>query len=70
MNPDRLSLLHEVADAVGAAFAGVRDFGPSGERDGQYALDVATNDAALAVLRRAGVGVLSEESDFEPGRTG
>jgi fructose-1,6-bisphosphatase/inositol monophosphatase family enzyme len=48
----------------------VTDFGPSGERHGQYALDVVANDAALAVLRRAGVGVLSEESEFEPGRTG
>ncbi|MEQ1700895.1 MAG: inositol monophosphatase [Ilumatobacteraceae bacterium] len=70
MNPDRLSLLHEVADAVAAAFAEVRDFGPSGVRDGQYALDVVANDAALGVLRRAGVGVLSEESEFEPGGTG
>ena len=70
MNPDRLSLLHEVADAVAAAFAEVRDFGPSGRRDGQYTLDVVANDAALAVLRRAGLGVLSEESEFEPGRTG
>jgi fructose-1,6-bisphosphatase/inositol monophosphatase family enzyme len=70
MNHDRLALLHEVADAVAAAFADVRDFGPSGERDGQYALDVVANDAALAVLRKAGVGVLSEESEFEPGSTG
>jgi fructose-1,6-bisphosphatase/inositol monophosphatase family enzyme len=70
MNPDRLSLLHEVADAVAAAFAEVRDFGPSGGRDGQYALDVVANDAALPLLRRAGVGVLSEESEFEPGVTG
>ena len=70
MNPDRLSLLHEVADAVAVAFAEVRDFGPSGHRDGQYTLDVVANDAALAVLRRAGLGVLSEESEFEPGRTG
>jgi fructose-1,6-bisphosphatase/inositol monophosphatase family enzyme len=70
MNPARLSLLHEVADAVAAAFAGVRDFGPSGHRDGQYALDVVANDAALPLLRAAGLGVLSEESEFEPGSTG
>jgi fructose-1,6-bisphosphatase/inositol monophosphatase family enzyme len=70
MNSDRLSLLHEVGDAVAAAFATVRDFGPSGQREGQYALDLVADDAALAVLRRAGVGVLSEESGFEPGRTG
>jgi len=70
MNHDRLSLLHDVADAVAAAFAAVDDFGPSGVRLGQYSLDVAANDAALQVLRSAGVGVLSEESDFEPGSTG
>jgi fructose-1,6-bisphosphatase/inositol monophosphatase family enzyme len=70
MNPDRLSLLHEVADAVAVAFARVHDFGPSGQREGQYALDVVANDAALPLLRAAGLGVLSEESDFEPGTNG
>lgn len=67
---DRLSLLHDVADAVAAAFASVRDFGPSGVRDGQYALDLVADEAALAILRRSGCGVLSEESGFEPGSTG
>lgn len=67
MTSDRLSLLHEVADAVADAFERVTDFGPSGVRDGQYALDLAADDAALRVLRRAGVGVLSEESGFTPG---
>lgn len=70
MNPDRLPLLHEVADAVAAAFAMVRDFGPSGLREGQYSLDVVANDAALPLLRAAGLGVLSEESEFEPGSSG
>jgi fructose-1,6-bisphosphatase/inositol monophosphatase family enzyme len=70
MNPVRLQLLHEVADAVAVAFAEVRDFGPSGNRDGQYALDVVANDAALPLLRAAGLGVLSEESEFEPGDSG
>ena len=45
-------------------------WGPSGARVGQYALDVTADDAALAVLRRAGVGVLSEESGFNPSSTG
>jgi myo-inositol-1(or 4)-monophosphatase len=70
MNPERLPLLHKVADAVAAAFARVTDFGPSGHKDGQYALDVVANDAALPLLRAAGLGVLSEESDFEAGVTG
>ena len=70
MNPDRLGLLHDVADAIAAAFRDVSDFGPSGLRGGQYALDVVANDAALPLLRGAGLGVLSEESEFEPGSTG
>jgi fructose-1,6-bisphosphatase/inositol monophosphatase family enzyme len=70
MNPDRLTLLHEVADAIAAAFAEVRDFGPSGHREGQYTLDVVANEAALPLLRAAGLGVLSEESEYEAGATG
>lgn len=70
MNPDRLGLLHDVADAVASALAKVTDFGPSGGRVGQYSLDVVANEAALGPLRHAGVGILSEESDFEPGATG
>src|SRR6478609_1287334 len=59
---DWLDLLHDVADAVAAALRTVDDLGPSGLRDGQYALDLVADDAALAVLARTGVGVLSEES--------
>jgi myo-inositol-1(or 4)-monophosphatase len=70
MITDRLGLLHEMADAVAAAMRTVTDWGPSGERDGQYALDVAADEAALAVIERAGVGVLSEESGYNPGTTG
>ncbi|HEY7628756.1 MAG TPA: inositol monophosphatase [Ilumatobacteraceae bacterium] len=70
MITDRLGLLHEVADAVAKALQTVTDWGPSGRRQGQYALDVVADDAALAVLHRAGVGVLSEESGFEPGDSG
>jgi myo-inositol-1(or 4)-monophosphatase len=65
MLSDRMGLLDEVAAAVLAAMAGVDDWGPSGRRAGQYALDVRADEAALAVLRRAGVGVLSEESGLE-----
>ena len=70
MPTDGLDLMHDVADAVAAALRGVSDLGPSGVRDGQYALDLVADEAALAVLRRAGVGVLSEESGLAlvPGR--
>jgi fructose-1,6-bisphosphatase/inositol monophosphatase family enzyme len=70
MDTDGLTLLHEVADEVADAFAVVSDFGPSGVRDGQYALDLVADEAALGVLRRAGVGILSEESGFTPGTAG
>lgn len=70
MNADRLPLLHEVADAVASAFGRVTDMGPSGRREGQYALDVVANDAALPLVRAAGYGVLSEESEYEVGSNG
>jgi fructose-1,6-bisphosphatase/inositol monophosphatase family enzyme len=64
---DPLALLADTADAVGRALARVSDRGFTGRRAGQYVLDVDADDAALDVLRRAGVGVLSEESGFERG---
>jgi fructose-1,6-bisphosphatase/inositol monophosphatase family enzyme len=69
MITDGMGLLHEVADAVAAAMRTVTDFGPSGHRIGQYALDVIADDAALEVLNRVGIGVLSEESGYKPGST-
>ncbi len=39
-----------------------------GERPGQYRLDLVADDAAVPVLRKAGVGILSEESGLhDPG---
>ncbi|MEO7371920.1 MAG: inositol monophosphatase [Ilumatobacteraceae bacterium] len=72
MITDRMGLLHDVADAVGAAMQTVTDWGPSGDREGQYSLDLVADSAALGVLRAsaAGVGVMSEESGFDPGTTG
>lgn len=70
MTTDRLGLLHDTADAVAAAFAAATDLGPSGLRPGQYAVDLVTDAAALAVLTSAGVGVLSEESGLVPGQDG
>jgi fructose-1,6-bisphosphatase/inositol monophosphatase family enzyme len=62
---DVIQLLHDVTDAVHAAVATVSDFGFSGGTEGQYTLDLHADAAALAVLHRAGVGVLSEESGLQ-----
>jgi fructose-1,6-bisphosphatase/inositol monophosphatase family enzyme len=57
-----LEVLHEAADAVSSALSGLEDWGLAGSRPGQYRSDLAADGAALAVLDRAGLGVLSEES--------
>lgn len=70
MSVDLLALFDDVAVAVSNALAGVSDLGPSGRRDGQYGLDLVADEAALAVLARTRLGVLSEESGFTPGLGG
>jgi len=56
------SLLASTAAAVADALAATADWGLAGTRPGQYLSDLAADEAALAVLDGAGVGVLSEES--------
>ncbi len=70
MTTDRLGLLHDAADAVAAVLRRGGEGGLSGQREGQYRRDLRADDAVLGGLRRAGVGVLSEESGLEPGSTG
>ena len=60
-----MTLLEEVVEAVRAALAGLADWGLSGTKAGQHHSDLAADAAALAVLERAGVGVLSEESGLQ-----
>jgi myo-inositol-1(or 4)-monophosphatase len=57
-----LRLCHRVADVVPHALAGIDDWGPPGERPGQYAIDLAADAAVLDVLVGSGLAVLSEES--------
>jgi fructose-1,6-bisphosphatase/inositol monophosphatase family enzyme len=57
-----LRLCHRVADAVPPALAGIDDWGPPGERPGQYAIDLVADAAVLDVLAGSGLAVLSEES--------
>src|SRR5690606_40172494 len=57
-----LDVLNRAADAVAEVVAGNTEWGPSGRRDGQYAVDLAADEACLDVLYGAGLRVLSEES--------
>jgi len=57
-----LEVLHDTATAIAAALADLEDWGLAGTRAGQYRHDLAADAAALSVLGKAGVGVLSEES--------
>jgi fructose-1,6-bisphosphatase/inositol monophosphatase family enzyme len=57
-----LELLHDTAAAIGTALGDLTDWGLAGTRSGQHHSDLAADRAALTVLDRAGVGVLSEES--------
>ncbi len=57
-----LEVLDEAVVAVRAALDTLEERGPSGEKPGQYHLDLAADAAALPVLLGAGLSVLSEES--------
>ena len=57
-----LEVLDHAVVAVRAALDRLEDWGPTGTRPGQYRLDVAADEAALPILRGAGLAVLSEES--------
>lgn len=65
-NAEILQVLHEVADATYAVLSTNTEWGLSGKRPTQYAVDLRADAAALEVLHGAGCAVLSEES----GRTG
>ncbi len=63
MDPSSLvELGFEAAAAAARALDGLGDWGPVPDRPGQYKLDLAADEAVLAVLHRAGLGTLSEES--------
>jgi myo-inositol-1(or 4)-monophosphatase len=65
-----LEVLHDAAGAVQAALGGLGDWGEAGTHAGQHRSDLAADQAALAVLTAAGLGVLSEESGLtEPDRS-
>ena len=57
-----IETFHRAADAVGAVLLANTDWGASGIRDGQYAVDLEADAVCLDALHRAGFRVLSEES--------
>ncbi len=57
-----LETFHRAADDVAAVLGANSDWGVSGIRDGQYAVDLDADAACLDVLYGAGLRVLSEES--------
>ena len=57
-----LEVLHATATAIAEALGELDDWGLAGTKVDQYRHDLAADAAALAVLDKAGVGVLSEES--------
>src|SRR5262245_50134592 len=59
---DVVALFTSIADDVGEMLTGVTDWGPSGQREGQYAADVVADRVVLEALMKEGLSVLSEES--------
>ncbi len=57
-----LTVLNAAADAIAGALALETDWGPSGQREGQYHSDLTADEAAWQVLDGAGLAVMSEES--------
>ena len=62
MSDRALSLFHDVADAVAERLVSATDLGESGQRVGQYAIDLVVDEVAVRMLHDAGYAVLSEES--------
>jgi myo-inositol-1(or 4)-monophosphatase len=62
MYRDVVMLFGRIADDVGAALRANGDWGPSGQRAGQYAVDLVTDEIVLVALAEADLSVLSEES--------
>lgn len=65
-----LTVFSQVADEVAEAMAAQLDWGGSGQRSDQYALDVVADEVIVSGLDPLGVGVLSEELGVRPARVG
>lgn len=61
-------VLNRVVELVQTMWDDGFERGPSGDRDGQYQLDVAVDEAIVPLLLEAGFAVLSEESGLQAGQ--
>jgi len=59
-----LALFASICDRTAALLAANGDWSASGERDGQYTVDVDIDASCLDILHAAGFAVLSEESGW------
>ncbi len=59
-----LALFGSICERTAALLAANDDWSGSGERDGQYTVDVDIDASCLAMLHAAGLAVLSEESGW------
>ena len=57
-----LDILHSVVSAIRRELDVLGDWGPARGHEGQYRHDEVADEVAIALLERAGLGVLSEES--------
>jgi len=64
---DLLGVLHDAASAVADALGDLADWGLAGTRESQYRSDLVADAAAVSVLDRAGLGIMSEESGTHRG---
>ena len=62
-----LEVLHDTATEERTALDGLADWGDAGTHPGQYLSDLAADEAALAVIERAGLGAMSEETGVHGG---
>ena len=62
-----IELFHSASDAVAAVLSANSNWGSSGIRDGQYAVDIEADDVCIDLLHSAGYRVLSEESGVTSG---
>jgi fructose-1,6-bisphosphatase/inositol monophosphatase family enzyme len=67
---DILGLFGSICDATAAVLGATTDWGESGQRPGQYRVDLDVDDVCVAPLLAAGYSVLSEESGVQHPPTG